>query len=97
MSKKSFFFWRRGKCYHHLIGLKFNFYHITYQLICLSKAEEFADMKFQPGEKGYLNEVIKKKELRYNVKGKLQDKWQRIFCLIQVSKFVTKWDPFKFL
>ena len=61
--------------------------HSTFQdvLMCLAKSEEFADLAFHQGEKGFLAEVIKRKELRYGIKGKVTEKWQRVFCLIQLQ------------
>lgn len=64
-------------------------------LVCLSKAEELSEIRYQPGEKKFLNQLVSPKSLLYNqVKyklpvennygSKLREAWQKVFLLLQV-------------
>jgi len=56
-------------------------------LILLAKAEEFAEIRFNPGDKSILHDLAKDCRIRFGnnkrEKLKIKDVWQKIFLLIQ--------------
>lgn len=55
----------------------------------LAKAEEFEDVKFAPGDKGIINQILKDQKVRFKeTTGKIKEVWEKIFYSIQVSRSI---------
>ena len=52
-------------------------------LVAISQSGEFDELRFHPGDKSILNDMIKDPRIRYKDDDKLKHVWQRTFYLIQ--------------
>lgn len=50
----------------------------------ISKASEYDDVKFAAGDKGIINELLKKSLVRYKESVKVKELWEKIFYCIQI-------------